>query len=106
MKPFLSDKIYSNETIVKDKEIIKNDQKNAKVWKNFFSDIIKNLDIPQYNQADLVFHSIKDPVIKAIFKYRNHPTVIALKEECTNLKFSFSFMKKWYFKRNLKSSSK
>ena len=71
---------------------------NEKVLNNFFSKIVKNLDIPQYNQVDPSCQNIKDPVIKGIIKY---------KEGCTNSKFSFSFIEKqWYFKRNLKSSNK
>ena len=61
---------------------------------NFFSNIIKNLEIPQYNQVDPICQNIKDSVIKAIIKYRNHLSIIAFKERCTNSKFSFSFIEK------------
>ena len=73
--------IVSNEkiTLVEGKEIIKTDQANAKMLNNFFSNIIKNLEIPQYNQIDPICQNIKDPVIKAIIKYRNHPRIIAIK---------------------------
>ena len=51
MKQLLSNKIVSNEkiTLVEGEEIIKTDQANAKVLNNFFSNIIKNRGIPQYN---------------------------------------------------------
>ena len=54
VKPLLSNKIVSNEkiTLVEGKEIIKTNQANAKVLNNFFSNIIKNLEIPQYNQVN------------------------------------------------------
>ena len=42
------------------KEIIKTDQVNAKVLNNFFSNIIKNLEILQYNQGDPICQNIKD----------------------------------------------
>ena len=71
VKPLLSNKIAS--------KIIKTDQANAKVFNNFFSNIIKNLGIPQYNQIDPICQHKKDPVIKAIIKYRNHPSIIASK---------------------------
>ena len=56
MKPLLSNKIAS--------KIIKTDQANAEVFNNFFSNIIKNLGIPQYNQVDPICQHEKDPVIK------------------------------------------
>ena len=88
MKPLLSNRIVSNEklTLVKGKEIIKTNQTNANMLNNFFSNIVKNPEIPQYNQVDTICQNIKDPVIKAVIKYRNHPSIIAIKERCTNLK--------------------
>ena len=48
-------------------EITKADA-NEKVLNNFFSKIVKNLDIPQYNQVDPSCQNIKDSVIKGIIK--------------------------------------
>ena len=95
MKPLLTNKIVSNEkiTLVEGEKIIKTNQANAKVLNNFFSNAIKNLEIPQYNQVDPIGQNIKDPVIKAIIKSsRNLPRIIAIKERCTNSKISFSFI--------------
>ena len=39
------------------KEIIKTDQTNAEVLNNFFSNFIKNLKTPQYNQVDPIFQN-------------------------------------------------
>ena len=54
LKPLLSNKIVSNEkiTLVEGKKINKTNQANAKMLNNFFSNIIKNLEIPQYNQIN------------------------------------------------------
>ena len=54
VKPLLSNKIVSNEkiTLVEGKKINKTNQANAKMLNNFFSNIIKNLEIPQYNQIN------------------------------------------------------
>ena len=71
MKLLLSNKIAS--------KIIKTDQANAEVFNNFLSNIIKNLGIPQYNQVDPICQHEKDQVIKAVIKYRNHPSIIAIK---------------------------
>ena len=70
------------------------DQTNAKVLNSLFSYFVNNLEIPQYNQLDPICQNKKYPVIKAIIKYRNHPSIIAIKKRCTNSKFSFSFIEK------------
>ena len=68
VKPLLSNKIVSNEkiTLLEGEEIIKTDQAKAKVLNNFFSNIVKNLETPQYNQVDLICQNIKDPVRPAV----------------------------------------
>ena len=40
-------------------EIIKADQENVKMLNNFLSNIIKNLGIPQYNEADPICQNLK-----------------------------------------------
>ena len=105
VKALLSNRIVSNEkiTLMKGEKIIKIDQTNPKIMNNFFSDIIKNLEILQYNQVRPICQNIKDPVIKAIIKYRNHPNIIAIKERCTNSKFSFSCIEKSDISKEIKN---
>ena len=64
------------------KEIIKTDQKNARKLNNSFSNIIKNIDNRQYNQAGQIFKNVNEFLIKVIIKDRNHFGVIAIKETC------------------------
>ena len=93
VKPLLSNKVVSNEKIilVENDKIVENDKKSATVLNNFFSNIIKSLGIPQYKDAELVGQNISDQVLKAIIKYRSHPSIKAIKEQCnTNLYSSFS----------------
>ena len=60
-----------------------------------FSNVVTNLNIPQFNQIDRTSENISDPVIKAIVKYRAHPSVIEIKENCTSKSnFNFSFFEK------------
>ena len=61
MKPLLSPKIFFNEkiTLGDEEEIIKTDQENANVLNNFFSNIIKNLEISHYNQVDPICQNIR-----------------------------------------------
>ena len=50
------------------KKIIKTDQKNARKLNNSFSNMIKNIDIPQYNHPDQIFKNEKKFSIKAIIR--------------------------------------
>ena len=86
-------KVVSNEKIilVENDKIVENDKKSATVLNNFFSNILQSLGIPQYKDAEPVGQNKSDPVLKAIIKYRSHPSIKAIKEQCnTNLFFSFS----------------
>ena len=55
--------------------------KTAEVLNEFFSNIVKNLKIPEYENLNRNFQKVKDPVLKAILKYKNHPSIIAIKEK-------------------------
>ena len=92
VKPMLSKKIKSNKriTLIENDEIIKTKKGTAKVLNAFFSNIVQNLDIQQYNVDDPICENINDPLLKAIVRYRNHSSIVAIKKFC-NSKFHFSF---------------
>ena len=92
VKPLLSNKVVYNErtTLVEDDKIIEND-KNTAIFMHFFSNVITTLGVPQYNDTEPVSHNIGDPLMKAIMKYRFHPSIVAIKKNCNSgLSFSFS----------------
>ena len=88
----LSKKIKSNEriTLIENDEIIKTEKGTAKVLNVFFSKIVENLDNQQYNVDDLICENINDPLLRAIVRYRNHPSIVTIKKFC-NSKSHFSF---------------
>ena len=93
VKPLLSNKVVYNEriTLVEDDKIIENNKNTASILNEFFSNIISTLGIPQYNETEPVSHNIGDPLMKAIMKYRFHPSIVAIKKNCNSgLSFSFS----------------
>ena len=92
VKPMLSKKIKSNEriTLIENDEIIKTEKGTAKVFSAFFSNIVQNLDIQQYNVDDPICENINDPLLKSIVRYQNHPSIVAMKKFC-NFKSYFSF---------------
>ena len=70
---------------------------------NLFS-TIQNLKIPQYKEQDPISTSINDPVIRAIVKYRAHPSIIAIKENYnSSTRFNFSFVDKKYVLKEIKN---
>lgn len=80
-KQLLSTKIKYDEkiTLVEENMIIKPDRETTKVLNNFFSNIIKNLHIQQFNENDPIYKNINDPFLKAIVRYQNHLSIIVVK---------------------------
>ena len=70
-------------------ELINSESKTAEVLNEFFSNIVKNLKIPVYENLNPNFEEVKDQVFKAILKYKNHPSITAIKEKSKNSKFTF-----------------
>ena len=76
IKPFLSDKTISTQkiTLVGKEEIIMSDNNTAKVLNSFFSNTVSKLKIEGHSNCDPLANKIRDPFLKCIAKYRNHPT--------------------------------
>ena len=83
VEPLLSDKSINSDKIHLNEngELINSESKTAEVLNEFFSNIVKNLKIPEYENLNPNFEKVKDPVFKAILKYKNHPSIIAIKEK-------------------------
>ena len=80
VKPILSKKIKCTEriTLIENDEIIKTEKGTAKALNAFFSNIVQNLDFQQYNVDDPICENITDPHLKAIVRYRSHPSIAAI----------------------------
>ena len=65
------------------------ESKTAEVLNEFFSNIVKILKIPEYENINPNFEKVKYPVFKTILKYKNNPSIIAIKEKSKNSKFTF-----------------
>ena len=93
VKPILSNKFVNNEniTLVDNKKIITNDKEIAKVLNDFFSNIIKSLNIPKKDHTNSIVENVRDPTLKAILKYRKHPSILAIKRRIkSGLVFTFN----------------
>ena len=91
IKPYLSDKSVKSDKIHLNENgnLIKGESETAEVLNNFFSNIVKKLKIPEYENLNSNIENIKDPVFRAILKYKNHSSIIAINEKSKNAKFSF-----------------
>ena len=91
MKPLLSDKSKSNEkiTLVEANEIISEDKDNAELLHSFFANAVKNLKIPEFSNSDPQAENVSHPIFKAILKYKNHPSIIAIKNARNGPSFYF-----------------
>ena len=62
-------------------KLIKNDQKCAELFRNYFNNIAKGLNIP-IDQNVLNDSSIfGDPIIAAVHKYKTHLSILKIKEK-------------------------
>ena len=96
IKPFLSDKITSTlkTTLIEEEEIIMDDDNTAEDLNTFFFNIVSNLKIEGYSNCNPLANNIRDPVLKRIVKYRNHPSLLAIgKVYNKNRRLPFSFSK-------------
>ena len=57
----------------------------------FFSKILQNLEISRYSNDEALVSNTNDATLKAILKYRNHPSIIAIKNKCKD-KGNFIFI--------------
>ena len=88
VKPLFSDKLISGDKI---NLIGKTEMKTAEIFNSFFSNIVKNLKIPQYPNFDPIAQIIEDPTLKAIVKYKNHPSILTIQAKYKGKnKFSFT----------------
>ena len=82
VKPFLSEKNKSREkiTLVKNEEVISDDVEVANTLNNYFSNVVKNLKIPEKFVTDSLPQSLsRHPTLNAILKYKNHPSMRVIK---------------------------
>ena len=59
---------------------MKGDDNTAEVLNTFFSNIASDLKIEGYSNCGLLANNIRDPALKCIVKYRNHPNILAIAE--------------------------
>ena len=92
VKPLFSDKsrIRDRINISEKGEIVKTESETAGSLNSFFSNTVKNLSISRYIELDPVTENIADPTLKAVFKYKDQPSILAIQSNCEKETFRFS----------------
>ena len=87
-----SDKIVTRDRIhlTENGEFVKTELETAETLNNFFGNVIKNLIIPKYSEYDPPVERVENRTIRAILKYRNHPSILAIRER-KKAQISFCF---------------
>ena len=81
-KIHLSERI--NFTEEENNSLLTNCEEVAEELNNFFANAVKNLNISNYENCDSLAENIDDPTLKAIAKWRNHPSILAIASEYKN----------------------
>ena len=77
-------------TLIENDEIINNDSETSNIMNTFFSKIVANLDFLEYHDREDISGNTSDSFLKTIVKYRNHPSIKAIKRVSnSNGKYSF-----------------
>ena len=87
IKPLLSNKVLSSERINLTEEndsLVTDCGKVGKELNSFFSSVVKNLNIPNYEGCDPLSDNIEHPTLKVIVKWRNHPSIFTITSEHEN----------------------
>ena len=63
-------------------ETVKTEKGTAEVSNNFFGNIVKNLNISQYSDFDPSVENVKNASLKAILKYKKHPSILVIRTKC------------------------
>ena len=85
LKPSLSHESFAKEQInlVEKGKILKADLEIAETLNTFFENIVKNLAINEYSNFDHVINNVKDSTLRAILKYKDHPSILASQSTST-----------------------
>ena len=71
-------------------EILKTDLQTAEVLNTFFGNIVKNLEKNHYSNFDSVINNVKVPTVRAILKYKDHPSILPIQNNIKNgIKLAF-----------------
>ena len=92
IKPVFTDKVQVSQSIIliENGEMVTDDLKIAEIFNDYFANITQDLEITDTGAYLLPSIGIKDPVDRAVEKYKNRPSIKKIKE-CFEYSESFNF---------------
>ena len=106
VNPLFSEKSYSKYSIslINKDGLITKKEDLAKTFNSFFSSIVKKLGIEHVPDDESNLPNVDDPILKAIAKYENHPTILRIKNYMKekDLYFFFEFVDKPKISKEIK----
>ena len=94
VKPLITNSTNRSEKILltEGDTILKKESEIAESLNDFFSNIVRSLNISKYTCTK---SNSSDPIIKTIEKYEHHPSIITIKNKCKDIKpFSFEILER------------
>ena len=93
IKPFFTNKgvNHDNTTLVENEETVSDNKEISETLNNFFSEVVRNLNLPQYHDPTINVDDIADPVARTVEKYKNQPSIRLIKENYRNTNNTFHF---------------
>ena len=67
----------------------KEDKGNVELLNSFFSNAVKHFKFPKGSDSNPLAEFISHPIFKVMLKYKNHPSIIAIKNTRNGSGFSF-----------------
>ena len=90
-------------TLKEQDEIISDERKVAKIFMDYFNNVTKTIDVPKYDPTDKAYVDINDPILRAIDKYKSHPSIHRIKLLSKNKpEFNFKHFCPWEVKNAIK----
>ena len=77
-------------TLIENENIISNDKKVTETFHEFFSNVVKTLNVSQ-NPYLISGTSQTDPVLQSIDKFPKYPSILNIKKRMNNSNYTFSF---------------
>ena len=92
IKPSFSDKIVTRDRIhlTENGEVFKTELETAEILNNLFRNVTNNFMIPKSSEYDPSIDRFENCTIRAILKYRNHPSILVIRER-TKAQINFCF---------------
>ena len=94
VKPLFGNKIKckSQIALVEDNNLVTDDKVLAKTFNKFFVNVAATLGI-KFEKLPSNYHDINYNLDELIIRYNDHPSILAIKNTCTELNSTFTFKK-------------